>query len=201
MPDEPAASRDSIEPASTGRSKCRACKKAIEKGTLRFAESAPNPMTEGETKHYFHPWCAAERRAERMKAFLEQHAEPLDEREALLEAATLGVEHPRVQRLGQVERASSGRATCRHCREVIAKNALRVALQPMEEGRPASWGFVHADCARGYAGVQPSVARLQRASGELPREDWDALALALSKEVPAAPPPEAENAAENAAEK
>jgi len=126
MPDEVVVSKDSLEPAATGRSKCRACKKAIEKGTLRFGESAPNPMTEGETKHYFHPWCAAERRAERMKAFLEQqtelerYTEPLEEREALLEAASLGVEHPRVQRLGQVERASSGRAQCRHCREVIA---------------------------------------------------------------------------------
>jgi poly(ADP-ribose) polymerase-like protein len=202
MPDETVASKDSIEAASTGRSKCRACKKAIDKGTLRFAESAPNPMTEGETKHYFHPWCAAERRGERMKAFLEQYAEPLAERDALLAAATLSVENPRVQRLGQVERASSGRAQCRHCRELIGKNALRVALQPMEEGRPASWGFVHAECARGYAGVQPSVARLQRASAELPQGDWEELALALTKEVPAAPrPDEAETTAENEAER
>jgi ribosomal protein L37AE/L43A len=196
MPDEPVVNRDSIEPASTGRSKCRACKRAIDKGALRFAESAPNPMTEGETKHYYHPMCAAERRSERMAAFLESHAEPLDTREALLAAATLGVSHPRLQRLGQVERASSGRAACRHCRETIAKGALRVALQPMEEGRTASWGFVHGECARGYAGVRPSVERLQRASADLPREDWDELALALEKEVPAAPRPEAETEAD-----
>jgi ribosomal protein L37AE/L43A len=192
MPDEPVVHRDSIETAATGRAKCRACKKPIEKGSLRFAESAPNPMTEGETKHYFHPLCAAERRSERMLAFLESHAEAIEGRDALVAAAALGVSQPRLQRLGQVERASSGRATCRHCRETIAKGALRVALQPMEEGRPTSWGFVHADCARGYTGVQPSLERLQRSSADLPREDWDELALALTKEVPAAPRPEAE---------
>jgi hypothetical protein len=168
----------------------------IEKGSLRFAESAPNPMTEGETRHYFHPFCAAERRSERMKAFLDEHSEPLEGRDELAVAAEQGVSHPRVQRLGQVERASSGRSLCRHCRQTIAKSALRVALQPMEEGRTASWGFVHAECAKSYAGVQPSVARLQRASAELPRADWDELALALMKEVPAAPRPDGENEAE-----
>ncbi len=38
-----------FELASSGRSKCRACARAIERGELRFGERIPNPFAEGET--------------------------------------------------------------------------------------------------------------------------------------------------------
>ena len=41
-----------IEPASSGRAKCRGCGRAIAKGELRLGERLPNPFTdEGEMTH------------------------------------------------------------------------------------------------------------------------------------------------------
>jgi hypothetical protein len=185
MPDEPTPNRDTIDLAPSARAKCRACRRGIEKGGARFAEVAPNPVAEGETRYYYHPLCAADKRPERMLAFLEAHAE-VEDRERLRAAAELGVAHPRLSRLGAVGRSPSGRAACRHCRQNIDKGALRVALQPMEDGRLGAWGFVHADCARGYAGVAPSLERLQRYSEGLTDADWAEVATALTREVPAA---------------
>ena len=38
-----------IEPAPTGRAKCRGCGEKIGAGELRFGESLPNPFAEGES--------------------------------------------------------------------------------------------------------------------------------------------------------
>jgi hypothetical protein len=186
MPDEPGPNRDSIDLAPSGRARCRACRRAIDKGTPRFAEVAPNPVAGGDTRYYYHPLCAADKRPERVLAFLDAHAEALDERERLRAAAQLGVAHERLPRLGAVGRSPSGRAACRHCRQNIDKGALRVALQPMEDGRLGAWGFVHAACARSYAGVAPSLERLQRYSEGLNDDDWAEMATALTREVAAA---------------
>lgn len=199
MPDEPVPSRDLIESAPTGRSRCRACQRAIAKGSPRFAESAPNPMTEGETRHYYHPSCAADRRPERVLGLLAASTEPIARAQELRAAAELAVAHPRLVRLGRVERASSGRSTCRHCRRTIDKGALRVALQPIEDGRLASWGYLHASCVRGYVGVRPNVERLRRTTEGLDETTWAEVDAALEVEVPAAAKPEAEAEASEAA--
>ena len=38
-----------IEPAASGRAKCRGCQRPIQKDELRFGERVPNPFADGET--------------------------------------------------------------------------------------------------------------------------------------------------------
>ena len=54
----------SIEPATSGRAKCRGCGRPIDKGELRLGERLPNPYAEGEMTLWFHPTCAAYKRPE-----------------------------------------------------------------------------------------------------------------------------------------
>lgn len=157
---------DSIEVATSGRARCRACLKTIAKGEERFAEALPNPVAEGETRHYFHLPCAAERRPKNFSELFARLDPPRPELEPLAHAAALAVQHRRLERLGVVERAKSARATCRQCREAIEKDGWRVAIQPFEDGRLAAWGYLHLRCVVNYAGVKPSSERLVR-YGEL----------------------------------
>jgi len=155
---------DRIELASSGRARCRACRKAIAKGQERFAEAAPNPLAEGETQYYYHLECAAERRPKLFSALYATLQPPRTDLEPLAAAAALATAHHRLERLGVIERAKSARANCRFCRELIEKEAWRVALQPIEEGRVGAWGFIHLACVTGYTGVKPSLERLLRYS-------------------------------------
>jgi hypothetical protein len=101
-----------------------------------------------------------------------------------------------------VERARSARANCRQCRALIEKDAWRVALQPIEDGRLGAWGFVHLRCAAAYTGVKPSAERLLRYSQLTPeeaREITDMLA-ALPTPDPLPSTPEAEAPPEARAE-
>lgn len=179
---------DRIELASSSRARCRACRRAIAKGAERFAEAVPNPAAEGESQHYYHLECAAERRAKPFAALLAAlvplSPEPLSpeplrpDLAALKESADITLAHPRLERLGLLERAKSARANCRHCRELIEKEAWRVALQPIEEGRLGAWGFVHLACAGAYVGFKPSLERLVRYS-ELEAGEREQVAAAL----------------------
>jgi Poly(ADP-ribose) polymerase and DNA-Ligase Zn-finger region len=161
---------DRIEVASSGRARCRACRRAIGKGEERFAEAAPNPVAEGETQHYYHVGCAAERRPKAFAALLATLSPPRADLEAWAAAAAGAIAHHRLERLGVLERAKSARANCRSCRELIEKGSWRVALQPIEEGRMAAWGFLHLRCVANYAGVKPGPERLLRYSELSPEE-------------------------------
>jgi len=170
---------DRIEVASSGRARCRACRRAIGKGEERFAEAVPNPVAEGESQHYYHLACAAERRAKAFAGLLPALDPPRPELAPLGEAAALALEHHRLERLGALERAKSARAACRQCREPIERDGWRVAIQPIEDGRLASWGFVHLACAGAYAGVKPSPERLLRYS-EVAASDRGEIEAALA---------------------
>jgi hypothetical protein len=169
---------DRIEIASSGRARCRACRRPIAKGQERFAEAVPNPVAEGESQHYYHVECASERRPKPFAALLAVLDPPRPDLAALAVAAALASEHHRLERLGLLERAKSARANCRQCHEPIEKDAWRVALQPIEEGRLAAWGFVHLACAGAYAGIKPSLDRLTRYT-DLEPSDKDEIATAL----------------------
>jgi Poly(ADP-ribose) polymerase and DNA-Ligase Zn-finger region len=175
---------DSIHAAPSGRAKCRGCGRAIAKGELRFGETGPNSYGEGEATSWFHLPCAALMRPEKLLPVLEQHAEPAPEREWLEQAARVGLEHRRLPRLTRVERASSGRAHCRSCRELIAKGEWRFALQMFEEGRPNPIGTIHVSCAEAYFGTTDVVARARRLTPELSDADAADLAKALAVQRP-----------------
>jgi hypothetical protein len=175
---------DSIQPAPTGRAKCRGCGNAIAKGELRFGEIGPNSYGEGEATTWFHLACAALMRPEKLQPVLEASSDDLPEQAWLLETARLGMEHHRLPRMVRVERASSGRAHCRSCRELIAKGDWRFALQMFEEGRPTPIGTIHASCAQAYFGTADVLPRAQRLTPDLSEADIADLQKALSEQRP-----------------
>ena len=137
-----------IEPAATARSKCRGCGERIASGVLRFGETLPNPFVDGDTTHWFHLQCAAYKRP---APFLEiAAASGAPAAAVLISAAELGVAHRRLPRVNGGERAPTGRARCRSCRELIERDVWRISLTFFEEYRFAASGFVHAACAAQY---------------------------------------------------
>lgn len=176
-----------IEPASTGRSKCRGCGEKIAAGELRFGESVDNPFAEGETTHWFHVECGAYKRPEPFLLALEGRPESLADAERLEAEARLGVEHPRAARITGIERSPTGRAQCRSCKIAIDKDAWRIALVFYEEGRFAPAGYVHIPCARAYFETTAVMPRLRRFSPTLSAEDFAEIAAGLETE-PSGPP-------------
>lgn len=177
-----------VERATTGRAKCRACGATIAKDQVRVGEAVPNMFADAdgaEAMHWYHPRCAAYRRPDAFMAAVETSDLAFDEREALVAAAALGIEHPRLARLDQAGRAPSARAACRHCREPIPKDAWRLSLLFWQDGRFMPSGFIHAACAREYLGTADLLDRLRHAMPALSEADAAAIAAALT------PPPAA----------
>ena len=175
-----------IEPASTGRARCRGCGQAIAKGALRFGERLPNPFSDkGDMTLWFHLECGAYKRPQPM---IDTLLAPLpaaelaaDEAAALASAAQLGLAHRRLPRIDGAERAPSGRAKCRGCREKIAKDAWRIRLVFYEEGMFAPGGNIHVACAANYFGTADCLARVLRFSPKLSDDERGALAAALAE--------------------
>lgn len=183
-----------IEAAASGRAKCRSCDRPIAKGELRFGERQPNAFGEGEMTLWFHLPCAAYSRPE---PFLEaQSAAPADtgtdagsgaaqvavpevQLEPLAEAARFGIAHRRVPRLHGAERATSGRAHCRSCRELIAKGEWRLPLVFFEDYRFSPGGYLHAHCARAYFETTAILDRVRHFSPQLRESELAELAGAI----------------------
>lgn len=160
-----------IEPASSGRAKCRGCGQKIEKGALRFGEKLENPFADGDMTHWFHLDCAAFKRPEPLLQTLAGRTAPLEDQARLESEAKKGLEHRRLPRVNGAERAPSGRAKCRSCGETIAKDAWRIPLVFREEGRFAPSGFVHVRCARDYFETTDVMARVRRFSPGLSEDE------------------------------
>jgi len=170
-----------IEPAASGRAKCRGCGRKIEKGELRFGERFPNPFAdEGEMTLWFHLLCGAYKRPEPLLEVLE--ASPVDAATAatLADAARTGLEHRRLPRVDGAERSPTGRAGCRACREKIPKGSWRIRLMYFEEDRFVPSGFLHLGCAREYLGTTDLLDRLKRFTPDLSAEDEADLASTLA---------------------
>ena len=162
-----------LEPASSGRAKCRGCKQPLAKGELRFGEALPNPFGEGEVTHWFHPLCAAYKRPEPLLEALRESAAP--DRESLERIANEGLAHPRLQRVDGAERSPSGQAKCRHCHAPIERGAWRIRLVFHEEGTFSPGGFVHLDCRQGYFEGGDILAPLLHFSAGLEEAERDSL--------------------------
>jgi len=168
-----------IQPAPTGRAKCRGCGQRIAAGELRFGESLPNPFAEGETTHWFHLECGAFKRPEPFLETIRAMSDPPAEAERLKAEAQRGIDHRRLPRVSGAERAPSGRAQCRSCRNVIEKGAWRIALVYYEEGQFAPSGYVHPACARDYFETTELMERLKRFSPALDDEELSQIAAEL----------------------
>ena len=152
---------------------------------LRFGERLPNPFGEGETTHWFHPECAAFKRPEPFLEALGDAPEPLDDAERLESEARRGLAHRRLPRIDGAQRAPSGRATCRSCREPIAKDVWRIPLVYYEEGRFAPSGYVHARCCPAYFETTDILPRLKRFAPDLREEDLREIQEELERSAPA----------------
>lgn len=171
---------DVIEPAATGRAKCRRCQEKIEKDALRFGERVPNAFGDGEATYWFHLACAAERRPEKLQAALEGFAGEVPGLAALQAVIAEGVENPALVMVKHAERAPSGRARCQECHEKIELDALRVALErDSEVPSMATTSYVHARCAAAHVGAAGLLSRLRRTSPALGADDFAELEQVL----------------------
>ena len=83
-------------------------------------------------------------------------------------------------RVDGAERASSGRAKCRHCKEAIPKDSWRIKLVYYSEGRFDPGGFVHAACAPAYFGSAEILDAVRCFSPELSDEEAAEIGSALA---------------------
>lgn len=166
-----------IEAATSGRAKCRGCDGKIAKGEDRFGERTDNAFGDGEMTLWFHLCCAAYKRPEPLLETLDNSVE---DAARLRAAAEFTLAHPRLDRLSSAERAPTGRARCRHCRELIDKDAWRLALSFFEEFRFQPSGFIHAGCAPEYFGTGELAERLVHFSPELTPADITELQSAFA---------------------
>ena len=139
-----------FEPASSGRAKCRGCGRPIQRGELRFGERLPNPFADGEMTIWFHPACAAYKRPEPFLQALDEAPGSVPDQERLERAARSSLAQRRLPRIDGAERAPSGQAKCRSCRQPIGRGSWRIRLVFYEEGRFAPGGSVHLDCRKAY---------------------------------------------------
>ena len=177
---------DVIEPALSARAKCRGCGEPIAKGELRFGEALPNAFGEGESTFWFHLNCGACMRPEKFGPALDAQSPPPPDADWLKRAVEDGITHRRLPRLLRVERAKSGRATCRSCREVIDKGAFRAQLQMFEEGRFSPIGSFHGECASAYFGTKDLLDRMRKLTPSLTDADAEEIVRLLAVEKPAA---------------
>jgi hypothetical protein len=172
-----------IESAVSGRAKCRACGERIAAGQPRFGERVPNPFADegSETTHWYHVTCAAFTRPESFLETLATLPGPIDGQDALEAAARQGAAHHRLPRVRAAERAPTGRATCRACREAIAKGEWRIGLAFYEDGRFSPAGYIHLTCSRSYLETADVLARVKHFSPLLSDADIQNLREALGQ--------------------
>jgi hypothetical protein len=172
-----------IERAPTGRSKCRGCDQRIAAGQQRFGERLPNPFADdgAEMTHWFHLTCAAFKRPEPLLEALAAAIDPIDDRETFEREAKLGVDHRRLPRVNTAERATTGRAACRSCKETIEKGAWRISLVFYEDGRFVPAGFIHVGCAQPYLETTDIMPRVKHFSAGLSEENLAEIQEALRR--------------------
>jgi len=146
-----------IEGARSSRSRCKTCRRAIEKETLRIGILIEGPYGTGYMWHHLH--CAARRQLERVEEAYAAEAwkEAKHPPSAVPDLAELRKLKEQAEERKQarrdppyVERAPTGRSKCKHCEEPIEQGALRVVL-----AREVTFGRqvrttpinVHARCA------------------------------------------------------
>jgi hypothetical protein len=170
-----------IEPAASGRARCRGCGERIAKGELRLGARLPNPFVDGELTLWFHLVCGAYKRPQAYLDAAAETREDIDDSEWLEAEAKRGLEHERLHRLNGAERAPTKRARCRSCRDPIDKGAWRISLvfYDEEEGRFEPAGFIHPKCSKEYFGTNDVIARLQHFSPDLGPNDVEELRAEL----------------------
>ena len=164
-----------IEPAASGRASCRGCGEKIAKDELRLGARLPNPYVEGELTLWFHLVCGAYKRPEPYLEAARGTTETIANAEWLETEAKRSLEYKRLPRLNGADRAPTGRARCRSCRELIKKGPWRISVVYYDEevGRFEPSGFIHPKCATDYFGTNDIIDRLKHFSPALGASDVD----------------------------
>ena len=163
-----------IEPATSGRAKCRGCNAKIEKDELRFGERQPNAFGEGEMTLWLHLRCAAFKRPEPfLEALGDGQGAAIEALDELRSIAEFGVAHRRVPRVNGASPAPTARARCRSCRELIDKDSWRIELVYFEGYRFEPSGYIHAECAGDYFDTIEIMDRIRFFSPDLEPADID----------------------------
>ena len=124
-----------IEGARSGRSRCKLCRKTIDKGALRLGTLIEGPYGVGYV--WEHLTCAARRAFPKLEEAYAQSAwenakQPPEDLPKLEDLALLrkAAEHKKTERreLPYAELAPSGRSRCKHSFERILQGAPRVVL-------------------------------------------------------------------------
>lgn len=170
-----------FETAASGLSKCRGCGVALAKGEWRFGERLPNPFGEGEVTHWFHPACAAYKRPDAVMAVLADAPLELADRPELERIAASSLAQPRLTRIDGAERAPSGQARCRQCKELIEKGEWRIRLVFHEEGTFSPGGFLHLQCRLPYFEIAAVLGPVLHFSHALNDSDRDELRAVLEQ--------------------
>lgn len=170
-----------IAPAASGRAKCRGCGEKIAKDELRLGARLANPFVEGELTLWFHLLCGAYKRPEPYLEAARSTTESIDNAELLESEAKRSLEHKRLPRLSGADRAPTGRAHCRSCRESIEKGSWRISVVFYDEveGRFQPSGYIHPKCAKEYFGTNDIVDRLRHFSPALEASDVEEIRAEL----------------------
>lgn len=169
-----------VEAATSGRAKCRGCGRPLQRGELRFGERLPNPYAEErEMTLWFHPLCAAYRRPEPLLQALGETGKTVPDREQLERAARGSLAHRRLPRIDGAERAPSGQAGCRHCRDTIERGTWRIRLVHYDEGRFSPGGYVHLGCRKAYFETDDILDQVLHFSPTLSEADREELQRAF----------------------
>ena len=170
-----------IEPAASGRAKCRGCGEKIAKDELRLGARLPNPFVEGELTLWFHLTCGAFKRPQPYLEAAASTTETIGNAEWLEVEAKRSLEHERLPRLSGADHAPTGRARCRHCKELVEKGAWRISIVYYDEveGRFSPSGYIHPKCAKEYFGTNDVVDRLEHFSPALEPSELDEIRAEL----------------------
>ena len=172
-----------IEPAKSGRAKCRSCKKAIEKGALRLGEEILDPFGSGGTTHvWHHVECAAEKKPDELKAALATYTDEIPDRAALEKKIEESQKRLPPGTFPYAEKAPSGRSKCMSCSEAIAKDALRVAIErEVDTGSftTKGAGYLHPMCAAEFVSDDELLDKVKANSRALSEKEIEELETAL----------------------
>lgn len=172
-----------IEPAKSGRAKCRSCKKTIEKGSLRLGEEILDQFGSGGTTHvWHHVECAAEKKPDQLRAAMAEYDGEIPDRDKLEKKLAESAKKLPPGMFPYAENASTGRSKCMACQESIAKDTLRVAIErEVDTGmfKTKGPGYLHPMCAADFTGDKGMFPKVKENSRDLSKEQLAELEAAL----------------------
>lgn len=172
-----------IEPAKSGRAKCRSCKKTIEKDSLRLGEEILDQFGSGGTTHvWHHVECAAEKKPDQLRAAMAEYQGEIPDRANLEKKLAESAKKLPPGMFPYAEKAPTGRSKCMGCEESIAKDTLRVAIErEVDTGafKTKGAGYLHPMCAADFTGDKGMFAKVKENSRDLSKEQLAELEAAL----------------------